>query len=323
MVTLKDVAREVGTSLSTVSRVVRNSEHVSDELRNQILQACDRLGYIPDSNAKSLRNGKSNTIGIIVSDVNNYFYNLILGHLVNKLRENKYKVLIGYSHEKVQIEKEILEMFMEHRVDAIIITPVSDENKHLIELIRKRKTAIVQLYRRAYRNIDSVCVDDSYGAYLATNHLIEKGYKRIALFSVNIKFTPHRSEGYRQAYREHGFPLDEELILKLPPDTCNVNEILNFVNEKKPDAIIAGTNLIGIDTLQALKEGKVENMTASQMIVFDDMPWMELLEISAISQPIELLAEKCLETVLRAISDDEKNEVVVERVVPNLIVREK
>lgn len=323
MVTLKDVALEVGTSVSTVSRVVRNSQHVNAELRDQILQACDRLGYIPDSNAKSLRNGKSNTIGIIVSDINNYFYNLILGHLANKLREYKYKVLIGYSHENEQIEKEILEMFLEHRVDAIIITPVSDGNKRLIEMIQKRNTAIVQLYRRAYRDIDSVCVDDSYGAYLAANHLIHKGYKRIALLSVNIQFTPHRSEGYRKAHEENGLALEENLILRLQPDAHNVNAILEFLNENHPDAVIAGTNLLGIDTLKVMKSGKVKGLSESQLVVFDDMPWMELLELSAISQPIELLAQKCLDTVLAAVENEAEHEVIVERVTPELIVRGK
>ncbi len=323
MVTLRDVAREVGTSVSTVSRVVRNSGHVNDELREQILQVCNRLGYIPNSNAKNLRYGKSNTIGIIVSDINNYFYNITLGYLVNILREHKYQVLIGYSYENVQIELEVLEMLLANRVDAIIMTPVSDENRRLIDTIRSRDIPIVQLYRKAYKDIDSICVDDSYGAYLATNHMINSGFKRVGLLSINIKFTPHRSEGYKQAYKEHGLPIEEDLILKLPPNASTVEEIMRFITKNNPDAIIAGTNLLGIDTLKAIKSLKLEHFTESRLVVFDDMPWMELLDVSAVAQPIELLAQKCVYTILAALAGTDSSEVIEDKVVPCLVVRKK
>ncbi|MGF7144879.1 DNA-binding LacI/PurR family transcriptional regulator [Anaerotaenia torta] len=323
MVTLRDVAREVGTSVSTVSRVVRNSGHVNDELQERIHQACDRLGYIPNSNAKNLRNGKSNTIGIIVSDINNYFYNITLGHLVNRLREHKYQVLIGYSYENVQIEMEVLEMLLANRVDAIIMTPVSDQNKRLIDTIKKRNIPIVQLYRKAYKGIDSICVDDSYGAYLAANHLIGKGYRRIGLLSINIKFTPHRSEGYRQAYKEHDLPLEEDLILKLPPNVSTEEEIKRFIIKNNPDAIIAGTNLLGIDTLKAIKSLKIKDFKESHLVVFDDMPWMELLDVAAVSQPIELLAQKCVDIVLDALAGKAASKVIEDKVTPCLVVRKK
>jgi len=323
MVTLRDVAREVGTSESTVSRVVRDRGHVKPELREQVKQACERLGYIPDFSAKSLRNGKSNTIGIIVSDINNHFYNSTLGLLVNKFREHRYQVQVGYSYENGEVEKEVMEMLLANRIDALIMTPVSNQNRRLIDTLKKREIPIVQLYRTAYRDIDSICVDDSYGAYLATSHLIERGYRRIALLSVNVQFTPHRSEGYRRAYEENCLQLEEDLILKLPPDTSNVEDIRHFIDCKKPDAVIAGTNLLGIDTLKAIELLQLEDFDESHLVIFDDMPWIELLKISAVSQPVELLAEKCVDMVLGALDGHSKAEVGMERVVPKLVVRER
>ncbi len=323
MVTLRDVAREVGTSESTVSRVVRGMGNVKPELRERVKQACESLGYIPDFSAQNLRTGKSNTIGIIVSDINNHFYNSTLGILVNKFREHKYQVQVGYSYENGQIEKEVMEMLLANRIDALIMTPVSNQNRRLIDTIKKRNIPIVQLYRTAYRDIDSVCVDDSHGAYLATSHLIERGYRRIALLSVNVQFTPHRSEGYRRAYEENHLQLEEELILKLPPDTSHAEEISRFITRKKPDAVIAGTNLLGVDTLKAIEMLQLKDFDESHLVIFDDMPWMELLKISAVSQPVELLAEKCVGMVLDALEGHSSPEVNKDRVVPRLVVRER
>ncbi len=323
MVTLRDVAREVGTSESTVSRVVRGRGNVKPGLREEVQKACERLGYIPDFSAKSLRNGKSNTIGIIVSDINNHFYNRTLGLLVNRFREHQDQVQVGYSYENGEIEKEVMEMLLANRIDALIMTPVSNQNRRLIDTLQKRNIPIVQLYRTAYRDIDSVCVDDSYGAYLATSHLIERGYRRIALLSVNVQFTPHRSEGYRRAYEENHLQLEEGLILKLPPNNSNVEEIRYFIASKKPDAVIAGTNLLGIDTLKAIELLRLEDFDESHLVIFDDMPWIELLKISAVSQPVELLAEKCVDMVLGALEGRQTADVGMERVVPRLVVRER
>lgn len=323
MVTLRDVAREVGTSESTVSRVVRNRGNVKPELRELVQQACDRLGYIPDFSAQSLRNGKSNTIGIIVSDINNHFYNSTLGFLVNKFREHKYQVQVGYSYENGEIEKQVMEMLLANRIDALIMTPVSNQNRRLIDTMKKRNIPIVQLYRTAYKDIDSICVDDSYGAYLATSHLIQRGYRRIALLSVNVQFTPHRSEGYRRAYEENHLQMEEGMILKLPPDTSNVEEIRRFISDKNPDAMIAGTNLLGIDTLKAIGLLDQKDFDESHLVIFDDMPWIELLGISAVSQPVELLAKKCVDMVFAALEGDAVSEARKERVVPRLVVRER
>jgi len=321
MVTIKDVAKACNVSIATVSRALRNSGYVSPEKKKLIFEKSSELGYIADNNAQNLKHGKSYTIGIIVSDIENFFYSLVLGKLVNEFKQYGYKTLITYSFENIQIEAENFKMLLSSKVDAIIFTPISNENQNLIDIALSRKIPVLQLYRRAYPEISSLVVDDSYGAYLATCYLLENGCSRIGLLSVNLQYTPYRSEGYIRAYNDRHLTVDHNLIIKYPLGRSVKDNIKEFITTHTPDAIIAGTNTFGIDTLEAMKELNLRLNQDIKLVVFDEIHWLRFLGITTVAQPIDDIYKNCVRMILSGIENPSNNTISNIKVTPKIIIR--
>lgn len=319
MVRIKDIAEKCNVSISMVSRVVRNVGYVSKENRKKIEAAIKEMGYVADENARVLKNGQTRTIGIIVSDINNFFYNLVLEKIVKRFKAVDYKVVVTYSFENKETEKENFLYLVASKVDAIIFTPITSENEDMIRIARKNNIFVLQLFRSAFTDIGSITVDDAYGAYLATKHLLAEGRKNIVLLSVNVKHTPHRSQGYINAYEEAGLEYKRENIYKFSPNYSIKKEIANLIQIQKPDAIIAGTNTFGIEVLEAFRDLNIDT-TQIALIVFDEFKWLDLLKISTIAQPIDKISEEIYNYLIPNL---EKQEYVVKhlKVIPRLIIR--
>jgi LacI family transcriptional regulator len=318
MVTLKDIALACNFSLSTVSRAF-NSGSINQEKKEIILQKAKDLGYIANNNAQILRNGKSNTIGIIVSDIKNYFYTLVLEKLVLGLKEVGYKTLISFSYENNQIEEENIKMLISSKVDAIIFTPVSNKNIECINIAKKQNIPILQLYRTAYKDINSIVIDDSYGSYLATKDFLKQGKKRILLLSVQVEFTPRRSLGYIKAFEELNVPVNDNLIIKMPLGLSCKQKIKETILSIKPDAIIAGTNNFGSDVLSILNAESEKINHPIDLVVFDDMEWLSILKISTIAQPIDEIYKTTLNKILKQLNNNTVTEEII--IKPKLIKR--
>ncbi len=319
MVRIKDIAEKCNVSISMVSRVVRNVGYVSRANREKIESAIKEMGYVADENARALKNGQTRTIGIIVSDIKNFFYNLVLEKIVKKFKEVNYKVVVTYSFENEATEKENFLYLVASKVDAIIFTPITSDNEEMIRIARNHNIFVLQLFRSAFDNIGSITVDDAYGAYLATSHLLNEGKRNVVLLSVNVKHTPHRSQGYINAYNEFGLKYDMSNIYKFSPNFSIKEDIIKIIKEKKPDAIIAGTNTFGIEVLEAFRELNIEENQIS-LIVFDEFKWLDLLKISTIAQPIDEISEAIYNYTIPSLENG-CCEVKHLKVIPKLIVR--
>lgn len=323
MVTLKDIAIACEVSISTVSRSLRSEGYVERKVKEMVLIKANELGYIPNLNARNLQKSNRDTIGIIVPDIKNYFYSIVLERLVLELQRNGYKVLITYSFENLEIEAENFTTLLSSKVAAIIFTPVSNKNKNLMQLACKQNVPVLQLYRDAYPSFDSIVIDDSRGAFLATDHLIKSGYKNIILFTIKVEMSPHRSIGYREAHVKNGMEVKNHNIVKLPFSTESYGIILDSINRLKPDAIIAGTNNFGVETLNALDVLQLKLHNDVEVIIFDDMDWFNTLKISSVAQPIGEIER---EITARIISKIEKQvpyeECINIKIQPKLITRE-
>lgn len=320
MVTIKDIAKICNVSIATVSRAFRGNPHISPETRNLILSKSKELGYIVDTNAQTLQSGVSHTIGIIVSDISNYFYNIILSNLYIEFEKYGYKLIVSYSFENEEKERESFKFLLSSKVDAIIFTPINNTNEDLIKIIKDRNIPIVQLFRKAYPEIDSICVDDGFGAYLATTHFIERNYKKIMLLSVDLHFTPSRSKGYKQAMSEHNLPIDENLICKFPIGNSIEPQLVQLFKKYKPEAIIAGTNTYGLDAIKAMNKINVN----VPLIVFDNLDWLKLLEISTVAQPIKEIYEQVVDNIITKLKDSNyvsQSQGFDIRIKPELIIR--
>lgn len=302
MTTIKDVASACGVSTATASRALSGLGYVNKAKRELIRKKAEELGYIVDSHAKSLKSGKSNMIGVIVSDINNYFYNLILEKLIDEFKKLGYNVLLAYSFENSSFERANIKSFLSLNVDALIFTPVSNANADLVQLMQKREVKLLQLFRQAYPTVDAICVDDEHGAYLATKHLLDRGFRDILLLSVKLDFTPNRSNGYRKAFLERGLPVNENLIRLYPLGHSIEPEIQTLIEHTKPDAIIAGTNNFGLDALIALKQLNYH----SEVVVFDDLEYFDLLDITTVAQPIDVIFKNVIAATMAQIDQTEQ-----------------
>jgi len=317
---IKDIAQACNVSVATVSRALTGRDYVKEEKKQEILNMAKKMGYISDNNAQILKWGKSFTIGIIISDIENYFYNLVLKNLIIDFEKFGYKVLISYSFENSEIERENIVSFLSSKVDAIIFTPISNKNQRLIELINRRNIPLLQLFRQAYPNVDAICVDDGFGSYLATKHFLDQGLKNILLASVKLDFTPSRSKGYIKAYEEKGLLINDELVCRFPLGVQIENECNMKFDTIKVDAIIAGTNIFGGQIIQMMEKRK-QNIP---LIVFDDLDWLKMLNISTIAQPIEEIHKDVVENIMTKLKDPDYVSPTIGanvRVKPKLIVR--
>ena len=318
MATMKDVAKKANVSVSTVSRAFRNDGYIHARTLAAIKSAAAELDYIIDMNASRLRNKKNNLVGLIVSDMHNYFYNLVLEEVGTIAKQRGSMLLISNSHENVEEERESFNTFLSAKVSTIIFTPISIDNRYLVELALKSNIRVIQLFRKVYDDIDSIIVDDEYGAYLVTKYLLDCGCRNPLLIEVDLrnqlgeKAENVRSKGYLKAMEEYG---NKNIhILKHQINSNMEQELCETIEIKKPDGIICATNNFALELLKVVREN---NLPSMKIVTFDDLEWVEHLGLTAIRQPIDKISS----IIASRIGLDTSERVIDKKIKPELIVR--
>ncbi len=299
MATIKEVAQAAGVSVMTASRVARGMDCVKDSTKQAVLTAMQELGYEPDRLARALRSNCSHTIGIVVADAGNSFYTQVNALIEQKLRAKGFSVLMSFSNEDSESERSSLAMLASARVDGIVLTPVRQTDTRSIDLISARKLPVLQLYRNVYNALDSLVIDDSYGVQLATRRLLDEEHRRILLLDVNWA---GRAEGYRKAFTERGLTVDERYILAFDTSSFAEDDIIKAIERLHPTAIVAGTNILGHATVTACRKLMLDIPKDMSIIVQDDVQWVTLMDITAISQPINRIAQETVNLMLSKVS---------------------
>lgn len=296
MTTSKDVAKLAGVSVSAVSRAFRDDTYISKEKKDKIMAAAEALGYTPNLLARNLKRQKSKIIGLIYSDIDNPFFSTMTRVMEYELRQLGYRLIISHSNEDAGLEADNLGILAGHQVDGIIFTPISEKNRKLVTQLHKRGIPLVQMFRTMYDELDSVVVDDVNGAYQATKHLLEQGHSNILLLNVVNPYGPDRFLGYQQAFAEAGIPFQPSHVVQVPYQEKQV--IHQALDSLKPTAVIAGTNAIGREVFMHCKAGGQAIPRDMGLIVFDDVHWTEMLDITAIQQPMEYLSLSACRAIL-------------------------
>ncbi len=215
MSSIKDVARSTGCSPSTVSRVLNKKGNISEETERRVLEAVEQLGYIPNSVARSLKNCKTNTIGVIVPDVSEiYFARLIRG--INLVAGQKgYFIMLCESEESPERENALISLLNENRVDGLIIATVQNDER-IINSIQQVTCPIVFVDNvpSSIQGYDSVSTDNIMASRIAVEHLVKQGHSRIAAImgkrTERVGF--ERYSGYLKALTDNNIPISNELI---------------------------------------------------------------------------------------------------------------
>jgi len=311
--TIVDVAREARVSVATAARALGAYGYVRPETREAILATAQAMNYNKNSAAQSLSSGRARTIGIIVSDITSEFYSAIVRSAVDYARQQGYCVLIYDTHESLEIEKEAVTVFRNHRVDGIIISP-ADPNQidHLREFLAGGGQ-MVQIDRRiASLASDSVTLDNRGTANECTKKLLEAGHRRIAYVGeleelagdgmaafvdshaqkrkLRRGFAPsvQRLLGFLDAHREMQVPACPELIGRAGYYAAEAAEVASErVFSHAPTALLTSDGLMTVGAFRAIRAHGKRIPQDLSFISFDDLEWMQFVNpsMSAIAQP--------------------------------------
>jgi LacI family transcriptional regulator len=322
-ITLADVAREAGTSPSTASRALSGRGYVAPDVRKRLVATAERLGYVPNLSARTLKQRTSRVVGVIVSDLSNQFYAALAAGIEQSLREADYQMLILGDNSNAGEELAGARTFLSMHAPGVIMTPASSATA---DLLAKRGVPVVEVDRRLAPNTcDAVVIDNERGACDAVKHLLELGHERIALLVARTDWTTDagRLAGYRSALAEAGLKLDRKLILKIETHeieaAARIDELLRT---ERPTAIFAANNLLAEQAWRALRRRELDIPGDVSLVAFDDVPWMEMVQppITAVRQPAYEMGRRAALLLLRRL-DDPTCGRTVEVLQPELVVR--
>jgi DNA-binding LacI/PurR family transcriptional regulator len=315
-VTIKDIAKRLKISVSTVSRALRGSTDISGETRRLVLSVAEELHYSPNPIALSLRDKKTKVIGVIVQEIANNYCSSVIAGIEDIAFKMGYNVLISQSHEKIDLEVLNTRLLASRRIDGLLIT-ISNETSnvdHLKEMI-ERGIPVVMFDRISDElKTHKVVVDDYKGAFDATSHLIEQGYKRIAHLTISkqLTITQNRLNGYLDALKAHKIPVKKEWIVYCDFDEANMkNEVRKLVGGKRrPNAIFSSVERLSMVSVKVLKEMKLKVPGDVALAGFADNPLSRYLNpsLTAVCQPTFSIGQNAAELLIELIESKKAEE---------------
>ncbi|MEI6946976.1 LacI family DNA-binding transcriptional regulator [Paraflavisolibacter sp. H34] len=261
-VTIKDIARALNLSTSTVSRALRGSYEISPETKKLVLEYAEKINYRPNPIALSLKERKSRAIGIVVSEIANNFFSQAINGIESIAYNRGYHVIITQSHESYEREKVNVQHLASRSVDGLLIS-LSSETEDLAHLkdLHDKGLPIV-FFDRITSEIEThkVTSNNFQGAFSATEHLIAEGFTRIAHItsSAHLSITRDRLQGYKAALEKHGLPFRESLLKHCHHGGMIATEVEDALNEllsgpDRPDAIFTAGDRLSTECLRLLK----------------------------------------------------------------------
>ncbi len=333
-VSLSDIAKSLGVSKTLVSMVLNNhadEKGISKATQKRVWEKIKEFNYKPNMMARGLRLGRSNTIGLIVSDISNPFYAKIARHIENVIEPKGFNIMICSTDEDVEKEVRLIKMLRDRQTDGLIISTSQRSSKE-IKILLDEKYPFV-LIDRVLPDIktNSVIVDNFKGSYHAVNHMLQQGYKNIAAFAVTPTYVStinDRVEGYLRAIKDFGLTYGRAYLKEIPYSSVKSavkKELTVLLNSKeKVDAIFAVNNNIAIACLECLNDMKARIPEDLAFVCFDDLEVFKFgrPSITAISQPIEEIAKSAVEILLENIKNKENRQEFSQVKLPTtLIVR--
>jgi LacI family transcriptional regulator len=291
MATIREVAESAGVSYATVSHVINNTRLVLPETRARVLAAMDALNYRPNALARSLRQGKTNTLGLVLPDSANPFFAEISRSIEDEAFKKGYSVFLCNTELDTQRELFYVDVLSKKQVDGIIFVAAGDQVDSL-EFLVSRNMPVVMIDRNLPNvEVDAVLTDNQLGGYLATRHLLELGHKRIACIAGPSSITPsaERLIGFRKALEEAGLPYDKRLILRGDFHPQSGMEITHSILKRKPrpTAIFALNDLMALGALRAAAEAGFSVPADLAVVGYDDLELAQYANppLTTISQP--------------------------------------
>jgi LacI family transcriptional regulator len=292
-ITIKDIAKRLNVSPSTVSRALRDNPEIGEATRIAVRNLAKELNYQPNTVAMSLRQKKTFTIGVVVPEIVHYFFSSVISGIEDVAYDNNFQVILCQSNEKYNQEKMNIKTLSRSQVDGILISYAKETRDfdHLKEL--KEKGIPVVFYDRSPDSfaLDSVIVDDFGGAFQATKHLIDEGCKRIVHFMGPLHLNIHlqRCNGYKEAQKQHGIKIDKDLLVEADSFKGAYRAVHKLLDQGVNfDGIFAVNDLTAVGAMKALKSKGIQIPGEVAVVGFgDDSTLSEMVDptLSSVMQP--------------------------------------
>ena len=331
-VTIKDVARHANVSPSTVSRVLNQNDYVSEVTRDRVEKVVRELQYQPKSTTRGTRNKQTLLVGLIIPDILNAYFATVAQSTLENLRKRGYNLLIQISNEDPELELDYLRMLQDRQVDGIIYVPVaSSKNSAIIRNMAAKGMPMIELSRGRETNVlDAVLADNFGGSYMAVEHLLRLGHRRVALInnaSTSSTTAYDRYLGYQKALEDYGVVLDETLVkMKEASKMWGIEATRMLLQDQPwPTAIFVASNRILVGVLTELIAHKVRVPEEISIITFDDSEWLRLWQspITTVGVAVEEMGELAVQLLLKRVEEGPpKQKPVTYRLSVTLIERQ-
>jgi LacI family transcriptional regulator len=334
-VTLKQIAKELDVSISTVSKSLRNSPEIGEETRLKVQAFAKFYHYKPNNIALSLKNRKTKTIGIIIPEIVHHFFSTVINGIEQVANENGYSVIICLSDDSFDKEVLNMEMLANGSIDGFIMslskeTQFKGDFHHITEVINQGMPVV--MFDRVTNDIfcDKVIIDDKLAAYEAVQSLIDKGRKKIALVTTvdYVSVGKLRTDGYIKALLDNDIPFNENLIIKIENvDTCEIT-IGKLLEDKAIDAVFAVNELFAVTIIKTANKIGLNVPTDLAVIAFTDgiISKYSTPTITTVSQSGLKMGNKAAKMLIERLEaeqdDDEAENYKTEVIETHLIERE-
>ena len=310
MASIKDVADIAGVSIASVSRVLSNKPHVSEELRRRVLDAVESTGYRPNLIARSLRTQQSATIGLVVSDIRNPYFTAVSRAIEDMAYQNGMSVYLCNTDENPDKEEMYLSVLRNENVAGIIFSPTRKTAENFSELNLGIPTIAIDRPIPS-EQVDSVLIDNQAAAFRLAEHLILNGFRHIgALFGSASSTGRERRLGFEQALNEHGLPILSDLTRYLPAKVQAGHQVaLEMLDSAgPPQAFLTSNSLWLAGVLMAIRDLNLRIPEKVGLAGFDDVNWTVLAKqtIPVIAQPTDEIGRTATELLLQRIENPER-----------------
>ena len=282
--TIKDIAQKLGLSPSTVSRGLKDHPHINEKTKKKIKDTAAKLGYKHNAIAASLRNNKSNTIGLIVPKISMFYQSAVITAIQNKLHEFKYNLMVCQSNESVEMERELVNALYASRVEGLIVSATLNtiDFSHF-DVFSKSNSPLVFFDRIPIDYpANKIEGDEFNGGYMATMHLLELGCRRIVHIggSLNCNLYRGRFEGYKSALKKYGLSVDKDLIYfhDLTAENALQTGRKLFTRKSLPDAVFACNDTTAVAIIQYAKTIGMDIPMKLKVIGYSNGPLSQIID---------------------------------------------
>ena len=329
--TLKDIAKELGISVSTASRALNSYSGISEDTIKMVKEFAEKHNYVPNTMAVNFRKNKTMTIGMVVPELVHYFFSSVISGAIREAKKHNYSILVSQTDELVKNEIHACRTMLASSVDGLLLS-ISNETEtvdHLLEFIEEGRPVVQFDKVSDLLDTPKVIVDDFQGAYAAIEHLIRKGYRKIAHINglPHVKNASERLRGYKKAMADHSLTVSPEWVIH-----CNeISEEEGFKFAKQlydlpnpPDALFCITDLVAMGAMKYFKQENIQVPKQMGVVGFSNWDLSNFVSpsLSSVDQHAFQIGETAVALLIAAIKSNELGKEEIHEIKTSLVFRE-